>query len=172
MTLSPSTLRAAHCWFNVDRIANDPATTTWKRTARLRQVQWREAQGFPIGAEPYAGGDGTTLVGKSHRPRLCQGERRELLVAQHPRCRSLSARNPEAGQMLKAFTSRRHWRGGMITAQAAYSRRPFNKWATPSSPPRYGRSAAREPLELRSRGPTGVICCTIRCGATGCDRKP
>lgn len=61
--VTTAAFRAAHCWFSVDRVPNDPATTTWKRTARLRQARWREARGFPIGAEPYAGGDGATLVG-------------------------------------------------------------------------------------------------------------
>lgn len=63
MTLSPNVLRAAHCWFTVDRVPSDPATTAWKRAARLRQARWREAQGYPIGAEPYAGGDGSKAVG-------------------------------------------------------------------------------------------------------------
>jgi PD-(D/E)XK nuclease superfamily len=56
-------LRFAHCWFDTDRVPHDPATTAWKRTARLRQARWREAHGDPIGTEPYAGGDGATLVG-------------------------------------------------------------------------------------------------------------
>lgn len=58
-----SVAETAHCWFNVDRVSNDPETTAWKRTARLRQARWREARGFPIGAEPYAGGDGSKPVG-------------------------------------------------------------------------------------------------------------
>jgi hypothetical protein len=57
------TARAAHCLFKVDRVALDPESTSWKRHARWHQAQWREARGHPIGAHPYAGGDGATLVG-------------------------------------------------------------------------------------------------------------
>jgi hypothetical protein len=55
--------RASNCWFDVDRVSGDPATTTWKRRARLHQASWREARGHPIGAEPYEGGDRATTVG-------------------------------------------------------------------------------------------------------------
>jgi hypothetical protein len=55
--------REAHCWFDSDRVANDPATTAWKRLARWRQACWREARGYPIGAAPYGGGLRSTLVG-------------------------------------------------------------------------------------------------------------
>lgn len=53
----------AHCWFDVDRVARDPATTAWKRRARWSQARWREVRGFPIGAEPYRGGLESTPVG-------------------------------------------------------------------------------------------------------------
>jgi hypothetical protein len=56
-------LEAARCWFDVDRVPNDSATTAWKRAARLRQARWRESRGHPIGTEPYSGGDNPTLVG-------------------------------------------------------------------------------------------------------------
>lgn len=43
-------LQAARCWFpDTDRVPGDPDTTTWKRTARLRQARWREQCGYPIG---------------------------------------------------------------------------------------------------------------------------
>jgi hypothetical protein len=55
--------RKAHCWFDVDRVARDPAMTAWKRRARWRQSRWREARGFPIGAHPYGGGADSTPIG-------------------------------------------------------------------------------------------------------------
>ncbi|MBK8410852.1 MAG: hypothetical protein IPL19_23185 [Sandaracinaceae bacterium] len=56
-------LRAAHCWFGVDRVARDVATTAWKRRARLRQAQWRAARGFPMGTHPHGGGPDASAVG-------------------------------------------------------------------------------------------------------------
>lgn len=55
--------RSRNAWFDVDRAPNDPATTAWKRAARLHQANWRDARGLPIGAHPYAGGDMATPVG-------------------------------------------------------------------------------------------------------------
>lgn len=55
--------RDAHCWFAVDRVAGDPATTAWKRDARWRQAKWREAQGHPIGWHPHKGGPDAKRVG-------------------------------------------------------------------------------------------------------------
>jgi hypothetical protein len=60
---TPSAAQAAHCWFHVDRVSRDIATTTWKRRARFAQSQWRETHGYPIGCEPYAGGPRSTPVG-------------------------------------------------------------------------------------------------------------
>lgn len=53
----------ADAWFAVDAVTKDPATTAWKRSARLQQSRWRERHGWPIGAHPYSGGDRTTKVG-------------------------------------------------------------------------------------------------------------
>jgi hypothetical protein len=55
--------READCWFDTDRVASEPATTAWKRLARWRQAQYREAQGFPIGTDPYRGGLRAKRVG-------------------------------------------------------------------------------------------------------------
>jgi hypothetical protein len=55
--------RDAECWFDEDRVASEPATTAWKRLARWRQAQWRDAQGFPIGSDPYRGGLRAKRVG-------------------------------------------------------------------------------------------------------------
>ena len=62
-TPSPAELREAHCWFDVDRVPKDEASTAWKRRARWGQAKWRTARGFPIGAEPYDGGPDATPVG-------------------------------------------------------------------------------------------------------------
>lgn len=45
-------LEAAHCWESVDRVPNDPATTAFRREARLLASWWREAQGLPVGSQP------------------------------------------------------------------------------------------------------------------------
>jgi len=55
--------RAADCWFDVDKVAGDPDATAWKRRARLRQARWRQARGYPVGAHPYRGGSGCSVVG-------------------------------------------------------------------------------------------------------------
>src|SRR5882757_5362687 len=55
--------REAECWLDADRIASEPATTAWKRLARWRQAQWRDAQGHPIGSDPYRGGMRSKRVG-------------------------------------------------------------------------------------------------------------
>ena len=60
---STSALRAANCWFAGDKVTGDPASTAWKRLARWRQAQWREARHHPVGAQPYAGGARATRVG-------------------------------------------------------------------------------------------------------------
>jgi hypothetical protein len=60
---SNAAAKAAHCWFSVDRVSRDPATTAWKRRARWQQAQWRVARDLPIGAEPYGGGSDATPVG-------------------------------------------------------------------------------------------------------------
>jgi len=60
---SKAAARSSHCWFSVDRVAGDAETTAWKRLARLRQSQWREGRGYPIGSHPHGGGDEATPVG-------------------------------------------------------------------------------------------------------------
>lgn len=57
-------LEEAHCWFSVDHVSRDPATTAWKRAARLRQAQWREQHRWgDAGTQPYRGGEGAAKVG-------------------------------------------------------------------------------------------------------------
>lgn len=63
VTYTDAAAKAAHCWFNVDRVSRDPATTAWKRRARWQQAQWRAARDLPIGSEPYGGGTDATPVG-------------------------------------------------------------------------------------------------------------
>jgi len=36
--LTETDARAAHCWFDVDKVSGDPAATAWKRLARWRQA--------------------------------------------------------------------------------------------------------------------------------------
>ncbi len=60
---SEDAARQAQCWFDVDRVPRDAATTVWKRRARWRQARWRERRGLPMGAHPYRGGPAATPVG-------------------------------------------------------------------------------------------------------------
>lgn len=55
-------LEAAHCWTSVDRVAGAPAMTAFKRTARIRQAHWREAQGLPIGCHRGRTKDGVREI--------------------------------------------------------------------------------------------------------------
>jgi PD-(D/E)XK nuclease superfamily len=50
--LSREELEAAHCWEPEDHVQGRPAMTAFRRAARYRQGQWREAQGHPIGTQP------------------------------------------------------------------------------------------------------------------------
>lgn len=91
----------ANCWFDVDRVSNDPASTTWKRAARLRQAQWREVHGYPIGAEPYAGGDGSTLVGSRIALDFARTTGSNFLAPNILAAVRARLANPEPGQTLK-----------------------------------------------------------------------
>jgi hypothetical protein len=50
--VSDDDLRVHYCLEAVDRVANDPDTTAFKRGARLHQALWREARDYPIGTQP------------------------------------------------------------------------------------------------------------------------
>jgi len=62
-TYTDEAAKAAHCWFAVDRVPREPATTAWKRRARLGQALWRAAKGYPMGSQPYSGGTDATPIG-------------------------------------------------------------------------------------------------------------
>ncbi|MEO1064072.1 MAG: hypothetical protein AAFZ07_21840 [Actinomycetota bacterium] len=49
---SRAELEAAHCWEASDHVPRRPATTAFRRAARLRQARWRVANGLPIGSQP------------------------------------------------------------------------------------------------------------------------
>ena len=55
--LDRRSLQCLDLWFSVDSVKDDPATTEWKRTARLRQHQWavRRGHGGHLGFHPYSG---------------------------------------------------------------------------------------------------------------------
>ena len=99
--VSPAAFRAAHCWFNVDRVPNDPAATAWKRAARLRQARWREAQGHLIGAEPYAGGDGSKPVSSRLALDFAKDSGANFLSPNILAAARARLANPERGQTLK-----------------------------------------------------------------------
>jgi hypothetical protein len=49
---TPDLLRAHHVLESVDVVARDPATSAFKRRARLHQALWRERMELPIGSQP------------------------------------------------------------------------------------------------------------------------
>lgn len=54
VTLSKEELAAAHAWEADDQIPRRPAMTEFRQRTRYHQAQWREANGHPIGSQPYA----------------------------------------------------------------------------------------------------------------------
>lgn len=101
-------LEAAHCWERDDHLPKRPATTAFRRRARLHQARWREAEGLPIGTQPIA-----PKPGKPSRPvgsRLPLGFAVETGAAFVTRAALAAARNraerPEAHQ---TFDHQRHW---------------------------------------------------------------
>jgi hypothetical protein len=59
--LSQEELEAAHCWEAEDRVPRRPEMTEFRRRLRYHQLQWREAQGHPIGSQPIAPKPGGVL---------------------------------------------------------------------------------------------------------------
>lgn len=53
-TLTTEQLEAAHCWEAEDRVPRRPEMTAFRRRVRYHQAHWREANGHPIGSQPYA----------------------------------------------------------------------------------------------------------------------
>jgi hypothetical protein len=47
-------LEAAYCWEADDQIPRRPAMTEFRRRTRYHQAQWRQANGHPIGSQPFA----------------------------------------------------------------------------------------------------------------------
>jgi hypothetical protein len=74
-------LQANHCLENVDRVANDPQTTEFKRRARLHQARWRQVQDFPIGSHP--------MRAKPERARRPLGSRVDVEFAYTSNCNFL-----------------------------------------------------------------------------------
>jgi hypothetical protein len=92
----------SHCWFAVDRVARDPVSTEWKRRARLRQARWRAAQGYPIGAHPYAGGDGATPVGSRLALEFARSTGANFMTPAALAAARKRLANPEPHEMLAA----------------------------------------------------------------------
>lgn len=55
-SISDDELARHFCLRGVDKVPRDPETTAFKRRARLHQALWREAHGYPIGAQPMTSG--------------------------------------------------------------------------------------------------------------------
>jgi hypothetical protein len=52
-TLTQEELEAAHCWEADDQVPGRPAMTAFRRRLRFHQAGWREANGHPIGSQPF-----------------------------------------------------------------------------------------------------------------------
>jgi len=52
--MTQTELEAAHAWEAEDAVPGRPQMTEFRRQLRLRQAQWREAHGHPIGTQPIA----------------------------------------------------------------------------------------------------------------------
>lgn len=98
---SEAAAKHAHCWFDVDRVPRDPATTTWKRRARLRQARWREARGLPVGAEPYGGGPEATPVGSRIELAFARQSGANFITPEALEAVKSRLRKPEQYQTLK-----------------------------------------------------------------------
>jgi hypothetical protein len=64
--LSQQELEAAHCWEADDRVPRRSDMTEFRRGVRYHQAKWREANGHPIGSQPFApnpNGKAVRLVG-------------------------------------------------------------------------------------------------------------
>jgi len=100
-TRSNDDVSVAHCWFGVDRVPGDPATTAWKRLARQRQARWRESHGYPIGAQPYRGGDGATPVGSRLALDFAKASGSNFVTAAALTAARSRLANPERHQMIR-----------------------------------------------------------------------
>jgi hypothetical protein len=92
--------RSAHCWFSTDHVSRDSACTDWKRRARLRQATWRSARGFPVGSQPYGGGDKSTPVGSRLELAFAKTSGANFLSPAALRAVRARLANPERHQML------------------------------------------------------------------------
>lgn len=90
----------ADCWFEVDRASGDPATTAWKRLARRRQARWRERRGYPVGAQPYRGGDSATPVGSRLGLAFAKTSGANFVTPAALTAARLRLANPEPHQMI------------------------------------------------------------------------
>ena len=81
-------LEALYCWENDDHVPRSPAMTEFRRTLRVHQARWREANGHPIGAQPIV-----PTRGKPSRP---VGSRLPLDYARETGANFLTERAREA----------------------------------------------------------------------------
>lgn len=98
---SEAAARAAHCWFDVDRVGRDAATTAWKQRARLRQSDWREARGFLEGTNPYRGGPTATPIGSRLELEFARSSGANFISAGALAAVRARLASPEKHQMLK-----------------------------------------------------------------------
>lgn len=52
--LSRQALEAMHCWEADDQVPRRPEMTDFRRRSRYHQARWQEANGHPIGSQPFA----------------------------------------------------------------------------------------------------------------------
>jgi hypothetical protein len=97
---SEAAARREHCWFSVDRVAGDEATTAWKRLARFRQARWRIAHELPPGHHPYAGGEEAKRVGSRIALEVARSTAANILSADALAAVHARLQSPEKHQML------------------------------------------------------------------------
>lgn len=91
--------KSRHCWFDADRVPGDSASTAWKRTARLRQADWREARNLPIGTQPHGDPQGTP-VGSRIELSFAKESGANFLTPGARRAAEARLEAPEPNQML------------------------------------------------------------------------
>ena len=99
-SFSEAAARRAHCWFAVDRVPGDEATTAWKRLARFRQAHWRAALELAAGSHPYEGGKAAKRVGSRIQLDLARESAANFLSAGALAAVHARLEAPEKHQML------------------------------------------------------------------------
>ena len=97
--IDQAALEAAHCWETDDRVPGPVEFTDFRRALRLRQAQWRERHGHPIGTQP--------IVPKAGKPQRPVGSRMPFDYARQTAANFVTPAAVEAARA-RADTPERH----------------------------------------------------------------